>query len=147
MLEHGNSEYWTGYNGEHTHVYKLDDAIRAILCRNKHDEDEIKRLREENKRLKDESYKDKELQAMKEEMKLMKEEYYRGFPITEKQEKAISEWKRKHDEEVHGVRRDVPSYKTGRGGYFSYHFYPTSLGTCGEVHCSCGAKFEFQEIG
>ena len=150
MLEHGNSEYWTGYNGENTHVYKLDDAIRAILCRNKHDEDEIKRLREENKRLKDESYKDKELQAMKEEMKLMKEEYYRGFPISEKQEKAISDWKRKHDEEVHGLTTSNMRLKAGGaiGGRYHYKFVPTYIGISGTVVCSkCGAEFEFQEIG
>ena len=96
----------------------------------------IEDLEKENKKLKHESYKDKELQAMKEEMKLMKEEYYRGFPISKEQEKAISEWKRKHNDEAH----------CKRGGGYSYHFYPSSLGVCGEVHCSCGAKFTFQEI-
>ena len=115
---------------------ELKDVLSEIQKEFDSKESKIEYLLKENKKLKHESYKDKELQAMKEEMKLMKEEYYRGFPISEEQEKAISEWKRKHNEEAHGKR--MRSY--------SYHFYPTSLGTCGEVHCSCGAKFTFQEI-
>lgn len=115
---------------------ELKDVLSEIQKEFDSQENKIEYLLKENKKLKHESYKDKELQAMKEEMKLMKEEYYHGFPISEEQEKAISEWKRKHNEEFHGKR----------GGGYSYHFYPTSLGTCGEVHCTCGAKFTFQEI-
>ena len=149
MLEHGNNEYWTGYNGEYTHVYKLDDCIRAILCRNKDNEDRIKQLEEEIKKLKEENWKDEELQAMKEEMKLMKAEYYRGFPISESEEKAINEWQRKHEEEVHGLKTNKDRLRAGGciGGRYSYHFYPTSIGTSGVVKCSCGAEFEFRELG
>ena len=150
MLEHGNDEYATYYNGEYTHVYNLDDCVKAILCRNKRDEDRIKRLEEENKKLKEEVYKDKELQAMKEKMKLMEEKYYRGFPITEEQDKAISDWKRKHDEEVHGLTTSNMRFKAGGaiGGRYHYKFVPTYIGISGTVVCSkCGAEFEFQEIG
>ena len=149
MLEHGNREYTTGYNGEYTHVYPLDDCIRAILCRNKNNEDRIKYLEEENKKLKDEAWKDAELQAMKEEMKLMKAEYYRGFHISESEEKAINEWKRKHEEEVHGLKTNKDRLRAGGciGGRYSYHFVPTSIGTSCTIRCSCGAEFEFREIG
>lgn len=139
--------YSTYYKGEYTDVLPVEDCVRAILCRNENNESIIQRLEAANKKLKDELYKDKELQDMKEQLEKMKKDYYRGFPITEKEMSAIKEWKKKHDEEVHGVRNDVPSYKRGRGGSYSYHFYPTSIGTSGVVRCHCGAEFEFQEIG
>ena len=149
MLEHGNHEYWTGYNGEYTHVYKLDDAVRAILCRNKHDEDRIKWLEEENKKLKEESWKDDELQKMKSELERMRKDYYRGFAITEHEENKIKEWKKKHEEEVHGLKTNKQRLAAQgvSGGRYSYHFVPTSIGTSGVIRCSCGAEFEFCEIG
>lgn len=149
MLEHGNHEYWTGYNGEYTHVYKLDDAVRAILCRNKHDEDRIKWLEEENKKLKEEAWKDEEFSNMKAELDKLKDEYYRGFPITKSEAEAIEKWKRAHEEEVHGLKTNKQRLKARgvSGGRYSYHFIPTSIGTSGVVRCSCGAEFEFQKIG
>ena len=55
--------------------------------------------------------------------------------IRKKEKEAINKWKTEH-------------YKTcNRIGGCSYHFYPTDLGVAGVVQCSCGAKFEFQEIG
>lgn len=149
MLDHGNSEYWTGYNGEFTHVYKLDEAVRAILCRNKNDEEEIKSLREENKKLKEENWKDKELQDMKERLEKMQNDYWRGFPITEEEENAIREWQKKHEAEAHGLTTRAMRMKAGgvSGGRYSYKFLPTSIGCSGVVRCSCGAEFEFQEIG
>ena len=140
-------EYYTCYEGKHTRVYKIEDAVRAILCRDRDNLNKIERLEEENKKLKDEVWKDEELQKMKTELEEMRADYNRGFPITESEQKKIDAWKEKHEEEVHGVRNDMPSYKRGRGGSYSYHFYPTSIGTSGVIKCSCGAEFEFCEIG
>lgn len=149
MLEHGNQKYATYYDGKYTEVYKLDDCIRAILCRNKNNEDRIKYLEEENKRLKDEVWKDEELQKMNTEYEKMKSEYLRGFPITAKEGKAISSWKKKHEEEVHGLTTEAKRLKAAGtiGARYSYHFVPTSIGTSGVVRCSCGTEFEFREIG
>lgn len=149
MLEHGNQKYVTYYDGKYTEVYKLDDCIRAILCRNKNNEDIIKRLEEENKKLKDENWASKELQKMKKEYEEMESDYYRGFPITEKEAELISSWKKKHEEEVHGLTTEAKRLKAAGtiGGRYSYHFVPTSIGTSGVVRCSCGAEFEFREIG
>lgn len=143
------SEYSTYYEGKYTHVYELDDCVRAILCRNKNNEDKIKRLEEENKKLKEEVWKDEELSNMKERLEKMRKDYYRGFPITESEEKAIKEWQKKHEEEVHGLTTDKMKLKAQGvcGGRYSYHFVPTSIGTSGVIRCSCGAEFEFQEIG
>lgn len=59
-------------------------------------DEEITRLREENKRLRDEAYKDSELQMMKRKMQAMQEELNRGFPITEDENTKIREWIEKH---------------------------------------------------
>lgn len=143
------SEYSTYFNGEYTNVYDLDDCLRAIKCRNKNNEDTIEYLRKENKRLKEENYKDDELQKMKTQLEKMKADYWRGFPITENEKKAIEEWKKKHEEEVHGLTTDKMRLRAQgiSGGRYSYHFVPTTIGTSGVIRCSCGAEFEFREIG
>lgn len=139
--------YSTYYKGEYTDVLPVEDCVRAILCRNENNESIIQRLEEENKKLKEEVWKEEELQKMKTELELMRADYRRGFAITEDEQERINAWKKKHEEEVHGVRNDVPSYKKGIGGSYSYHFYPTSIGTSGVIRCSCGAEFEFCYIG
>lgn len=143
------SEYTTYFNGEYTNVYDLDDCLRAIKCRNQDNEDTIEYLRKENKRLKEENYKDDELQKMKTQLEKMKADYWRGFPITEDEKKAIEEWKKKHEEEVHGLTTDKMRLRAQgiSGGRYSYHFVPTTIGTSGVIRCSCGAEFEFREIG
>ena len=143
------SGYSTYYDGKWTQVYNLDDCIRAIQCRNADNERRIKYLEEENRKLKEEYSKDEEIQKMQERLDKMQKDYWRGFPITEAEEKTIEEWKKKHDEEVHGWTTDRMRMKAGgcSGGRYSYHFVPTALGISGVVRCHCGAKLEFQEIG
>lgn len=143
------SEYTTYFDGKYTHVYKLEDCLRAIQCRNADNERRIKYLEEENKKLKDEHYKDEEIQTMKYQLDKMKKDYRRGFPISEDEERAIEAWKKKHDEEVHGLKTDSLRMKAEGccGGRYLYRFVPTSIGVSGKIICSCGAEFEFQEIG
>ena len=143
------SEYSTYYDGKWTQVYNLDDCIRAIQCRNADNEKRIKYLEEENRKLKEEYSKDEEIQKIQEHLDKMQKDYWRGFPITEAEEKAIEKWKKKHDEEVHGYTTDRMRMKAEgcSGGRYSYHFVPTALGTSGVIRCHCGAEFEFQEIG
>ena len=43
------------------------------------------------------AYASEEVQKMKAELEQVKKDLYRGFPISEKESKAISEWKKKHD--------------------------------------------------
>ena len=122
--------------GEFVHVYDLEKCLLSIRTRDEDKSERIKCLEEANKKLKDEAYKDNELQKMKDSLEQMRADYYRGFPITEQEMSFIKEWKKKHEEEVHN----------GKYGSYSYHFYPTSIGTSGVIRCSCGAEFEFQEI-
>lgn len=138
------------YGKGDTEVYTTDEIIRAIRVRNKDNVDRINHLEEENKKLKDDKYKDEELQKMKSKLEEMKKDYYRGFPISESENKAIKEWKNKHEEEVHGLITDNMKLKAQgvSGGRYTYIFYPTALGTSGVVKCGCcGAEFEFQELG
>lgn len=108
----------------------------------------IEYLEKQNEELRDEKYKDNELSRMESELKTMKEDYYRGFPISEEEQKSIREWMDKHDEEVHHARTLGDKLKLGGccGGRYTYEFTPTSIGTIGTVKCSCGAKFTFQDM-
>lgn len=141
--------YSTHFNGKYTEVYDLDDCIRAIQCRNRDNENRIKYLEKENKKLKEDAYKDEELQKMKERLDSMKADYLRGFPISEKEDKIIKEWQKKHEEEAHGLKTNEHRMKAQgvSGGRYSYHFVPTAIGTSGVVRCICGTEFEFQKIG
>lgn len=145
--------FYTTIDGKFTKLEEMDVAcdqfIKNIqyhydLCKRQND-----RLREENAKLKDEHYKDEEIQMWKQKYEEAKQELYYGFGISEKEWEKIKEWKRKHEEEAHGIITDRQRLKAGGaiGGRYSYKFVPTSIGTSGTVICSCGAKFEFQELG
>lgn len=145
----GNQEYSTYYDGKWTKVHKLEDCLSSIKCRIEDNEKSIKRLEEENKQLKSENYKDEELSKMESQLEDMRADFYRGFPISEEEERLIEEWQRKHEKIVHSLKTLDDRLKAGGcigAGRYKYIFTPTSIGVSGEVVCSCGAKFEFQEI-
>lgn len=48
----------------------------------------------------------------------------------------------KHIKEKHFCTQ----YGGAIGGSYSYTFTPTSLGTVGEIKCTCGDKFCFREL-
>ena len=126
----------------------VSDLCQVIVDKVDTYEKRIKYLEEENKKLKDEHYKDSEMQKMKTELKIAKEDLYRGFPISEKEQKKIREWELKHDSEKHGLKTMEQRLRAGgcSGGRFTYQFFPTGIGTVGEVICSCGEKFIFQDF-
>lgn len=143
-----NMRYTTGVDGVLTNVAPFDEAVRSIKAHIQSVEKRNKYLESENKRLLNEHYKDKEMTAMKESLDAARKDLNRGFPISEEEWKAIKEWQRKHEEEKHGA-----NYATGKmrysgaiGGSYDYIFTPTSIGTIGEIRCSCGAKFCFQNM-
>lgn len=133
----------------------MDKNINEILCQiaNKEDQtpyiiknvadglkkrdEEITRLREENKRLMDEAYKDSELQMMKRKMQAMQEELNRGFPITEDENTKIKEWIEKHLTKRH---------KLIVNGRFKYEFQDFAEVSVGSVVCTeCGESFTFMQ--
>ena len=111
-------------------VKNVEDGLK------KRDE-EIARLREENKRLMEESYKDSELQMMKRKMQAMQEELNRGFPITEDEDTKIREWIEKHLTKRH---------KLIVNGRFKYEFQDFAEVSVGSVVCTeCGESFTFRQ--
>ena len=100
-------------------------------------DEEITRLREENKRLRDEAYKDSELQMMKRKMQAMQEELNRGFPITEDENTKIKEWIEKHLTKRHILIVN---------GRFKYEFQDFAEVSVGSVVCTeCGESFTFRQ--
>lgn len=146
-----NDRSYTTYDENHkyTNVHSLEECFQAIRVRNNVNVKKIQYLEKENKKLKDEHFKDGVVQEMQQKLTKMEEDYYRGFPITEKEEELIDEWKKKHEEEVHGLKtRNQKLRASGAiGGRYHYIFAPTSIGTSGKIVCSCGEEFEFCEIG
>lgn len=129
-------------------VYDLDDCLKAIKQRNEDNEETIEYLKEENRKLKEEYSKDEEIQKMKAEVDKAKQDLYRGFPITEREQKKIDNWRKKHEEEVHNAKTfDQRLKRCGCiGGNYKYIFIPTSIGVIGTIKCNCGAEFDFSEI-
>lgn len=134
-------------DGTFTNVYSLRECFRAIRVRNNQNIERIRYLEEVNKDLKDEHYKDEELSNMKDAFERMRDDYFRGFPISQEEDKAIHHWMDQHDKEVHNLVTSEQKMLAGgvSGGRFSYHFYPTGIDVFGVVKCSCGAEFTFKE--
>ena len=118
----------------------IEDALQNVYAQFRDVSSTNKYLREENERLKSEKYKDEELSKMKEKYEQMNKDYYRGFPISEEEDKKINEW----------IEKQMEKHPSGRatiGGRFTYEFFPTSIGTAGSIIDGLtGDKFTFQEI-
>ena len=145
-----DTTYYTHYKGEYIQVLPVEECVKSILSRIESYEDTIERLKEENRKLKDEVWKDEELQNMKEQLDKMKSDYNRGFNITEKEDIAIKEWKKKHEEDVHSLTTPMARAQAqgASGGRYVYHFYPTAIGCAGVVKCNaCGEEFIFSHLG
>lgn len=135
---------------EKTNQEVLND-IKSLL---EEKDKEIERLSTENEEMKKELYKDETILKMqekiddlKERISIMRKASMRGFPISEEEQKKIEAWEHKHLKKKHWDKEhDCPKYDGAIGGRFSYHFIPTSIGVVGEVRCSCGKKFCFQEL-
>nr|UVY61648.1 MAG: hypothetical protein [Bacteriophage sp.] len=142
---------WSRYREVLKMTYFTDsvsDLCQGIIDKVDTYEKRIKYLEEENKKLKDEHYKDSEMQRMKTELEKAKDDLHRGFPISKEEEEKIKEWQLKHDAEKHGLKTMEQRLRAGGccGGRYTYQFVPTSIGTIGEVICSCGEKFTFQDL-
>ena len=88
---------------------KIED-LKQVLLMMSHNNDRLQRKFNE---LWDETWKDNKLQEMEQELERTKQNMYRGFPITEAEEKKINNWILKHDEEVH----NNPNHYHGVSGF------------------------------
>ena len=115
-------------------LQQVYDHYRIICNRNDY-------LREEIEKIKSEKYADEELSRLKSEYDKMKLDYYRGFPISEEEDKNIKEW-------IKNQQKKNPGIGGAAGGRFTYKFTPTGLGTSGTIIDSfTGDEFTFQELG
>ena len=112
----------------------FEDILTYIKQCEEQKDNALKKLEEWNK--------DEEILKLKEEIKKIRNENKYGFAITEEEHKVISEWMENHIKEKHNGN----NYAGAIGGNFTYKFVPTSIGTIGEIHCSCGEKFCFAEL-
>ena len=115
-------------------LQQVYDHYRSVCNRNDY-------LRKEIEKVKSEKYADEELSRLKSEYDKMKSDYYRGFPISEEEDKNINEWIKKQQEKN-------PGSGGAAGGRFTYKFTPTGLGTVGTIIDDfTGDEFTFQELG
>lgn len=143
-----DSEY-SGYRDNRwINIPPIDDLCLALKDKFKRQEEENNRLREENEKLKNGIFEKEELAEMKKEYNQMREDYFRGFPISEKEEKAIENWKEQHELKKHNLKtlNQKLAFQGVSGGRYTYIFTPTAIGTFGEIKCSCGDTFEFQSL-
>ena len=136
------NEKYHQFQGYELCLEELANSMQEVL-------DYAERQENINAELKAENWKDEQLQAMKEDYESMKEAYYRGFPITEAQAEAISEWKDKHWTNQHNApdSRSRLAKQGAIGGAFEYRFVPTSIGTSGVCRCQSCYKKMLKELG
>lgn len=146
--------FYTSVDGEFTKLADMDTACEEFIKNVKYHYENCKaandRLKKENAKLKDEHYRDEELQKWRTIAEEAREDCNRGFPISEREWKAVKTWMDQHDREAHSLDSDDDStlvtYGSAIGGNYKYEFIPTSIGVIGTVYCSCGASFQFQEV-
>ena len=115
-------------------LQQVYDHYRSVCNRNDY-------LRKEIEKVKSEKYADEELSRLKSEYDRMKSDYYRGFPISEEEDKNIKEWIKNQQEKNPGIGG-------ASGGRFTYRFTLTGLGTVGTIIDGfTGDEFTFQELG
>ena len=113
--------------------------IKSVEDGLKKRDEEIARLREENKRLRDVAYKDSELQIMKSKYEAMQEDLNRGFPITKEENSNIKLWMDSHVVNEH-------KRFGARNGQFKYEFQEFAEVSVGSVVCTeCGESFTFRQ--
>ena len=115
-------------------LQQVYDHYRIVCNRNDY-------LTKEIEKVKSEKYADEELSKLKSEYDKMKSDYYRGFPISEEEDKNIKEWEKNQ-------QKKSPGIGGAAGGRFTYKFTPTGLGTVGTIIDGfTGDEFTFQELG
>ena len=115
-------------------LQQVYDHYRIVCNRNNY-------LTKEIEKVKSEKYADEELSRLKSEYDRMKSDYYRGFPISEEEDKNIKEW-------IKNQQEKNPGNGGAAGGRFTYRFTPTGLGTVGTIIDGfTGDEFTFQELG
>lgn len=77
-------------------LQQVYDHYRIVCNRNNY-------LTKEIEKVKSEKYADEELSRLRSEYDKMKSDYYRGFPISEEEDKNIKEWKKNQQKKSPGI--------------------------------------------
>lgn len=128
--------------GKFTSVVPLEESFESIRQHILSVERANEGLQDALEALRDEKWKDKELQHWKEVADNALDELHHGFGINQKEHDAIRAWMKEHEKNFHGGN----SYRGAIGGGYSYEFIPTSIGTIGNIRCSCGEQYCFREL-
>lgn len=125
----------------------LQECFEMIANRINEAEEIKTKANEKIKRYEEEINADVRVQELTVQLKKAKDDLRRGFQITEDEEKAISDWKEKHDIEQHGLNTLDKKLRAGGaiGGRYHYEFHPTSIGTAGDCVCGSCQNKAFQE--
>ena len=103
-------------------IGSIDECLDRIKAINENSKLRIEQLENENQYLREEYNKDEEIKKMQQELETTKKDLRRGFPISEREQKAIKEWQEKHDTEVHGLKTLEDRLHAGGliGGRYTY---------------------------
>lgn len=123
-------------------IQKMEKFIHQQKVDLNSTENTIRQMEREIERLRSEAYKDEALQDANETIELLRKAFDKSFTISEEEYAEIENWKKQHELEAHNGAGTTGAI----GGRYTYSFTPTSLGTVGTIHCSCGAEFTFSEI-
>lgn len=110
----------------------FDDVIKYIHDVETERDDALKQLRDWNK--------NEEIVALKNELNNLR--CKSDFVLSEDEELTVKNWVTSHNNDKHKGNTDSGAI----GGRFTYCFTPTSIGTVGEVVCTCGDKFTFRDL-
>lgn len=125
------------HEGQWIDIPSIDQLCQCLKAKFFEQEAANQRLQQENDQLKSNIWEKEEVARLKSRYEQMHEDYLRGFPITKDQQTQIATWQAEHN----------CRYRNKKiGSYCHYTFTPTPIGVVGEIVCSCGEKFTFQEI-
>lgn len=144
-----NHTYATYRDGQYVTVPPIDELCLALKEKFLRQEEDLERLRQENKNLKSGVWAENEMARLKAENEELREQERYSFTITKAESEAIRQWKERHDKERHGADTFNKRLRLEgvSGGRHTYIFVPTAIGTSGCVRCSCGESFCFRDIG
>ena len=139
-----NGGYSSYINGKYHTFQGFEKSLEELKLSVYETLDYAARVEDKCKELQDEHWKDERLQEMKEKLDQMSERYWRGFPISEEEEKAIEEWKENHNNKMHKGNH----LRGGAiGGSWEYRFVPTSIGVSGTICCQSCRGNMLRELG
>lgn len=114
------------------------NCVGAIIDRINEAEEEKQKAQEKVKEYETSINADARVKEIKAKYEEATKALFRGFAISENDEKNIAKWKTQHDAKRHGLDTLEKRMQAGGaiGGCYHYEFLPTSIGTIGT--CVCG---------